>query len=144
MAVPCWDAARLLPDIAPELDSAPIVNLHARLPQAGGPALLGLKGFLENLRIPVLEYLRDASSYCVAQELGLGVGELPKPSRLHASHWQTILNGLEEGGAPLPLAARVAPEQPAQPAPAALPAFLITPATPADLATPPPASKDLN
>ena len=106
-----------------------------------GPALLSLKAFLENLRIPVLEYLREAGSYCVASEQGIGIGELPKPSRLHALAWQAILNGLEGGAAPLPLAARVAPEQPAA---AALPAFLITPAVPVDLATPPAANKDLN
>jgi len=105
-----------------------------------GPALQALKGFLENLRIPVLEYLREANTYGVAAELGLGVGELPQ-SRLQASAWQTILNELEGGTAPVPAALRV--ERETAPA-AALPAFLVTPAQATDLTTPPAAAKDLN
>ncbi len=106
-----------------------------------GPALLALKGFLENLRIPVLEYLREAGTYGVAAELGLGVGELPQ-SRLHASAWQTIVNQLEGGTAPLPVSVRVEREAPV---PGAVPAFLITPAQPADLTTAPAAAgKNLN
>jgi len=108
-----------------------------------GPALQALKAFLENLRIPVLEYLREAQNYCAAAEQGLGVGELPMlQSRLHASAWQTILNGLEDGAAPLPTAVRLEREM-AVPA-AALPAFLVTPAKPSDVTPGPAAAKDLN
>jgi chromosome partitioning protein len=108
-----------------------------------GPALLSLKAFLENLRIPVLEFLREAGTYGVASELGLGVGELPMlQARLHASAWQNILNGLENGAAPLPTSLRA---ERAAPAPAAVPAFLITPAPPAELtAVPAAAAKGLN
>jgi len=108
-----------------------------------GPALQTLKAFLENLRIPVLEFLREAGTYGVAAEMGLGVGELPMlQSRLHASAWQNILNGLEDGAAPLPASARVEREAPA---PAALPAFLITPAPASELTdAPSAAAKDLN
>lgn len=109
-----------------------------------GPALQALKGFLENLHIPVLEYLREAGTYGVAAEQGLGVGELPMlQSRLHASAWQNILNGLENGTAPLPSSVRAEREIPA--ALVTLPAFLITPAQPVELsASPAPAAKDLN
>jgi len=109
-----------------------------------GPALQALKGFLENLRIPVLEYLREAGTYGVAAEQGVGVGELPMlQSRLHASAWQNILNGLENGAAPLPASVRVERALPA--APAALPAFLMTPAQPVELsASPAVAAKELN
>ena len=104
-----------------------------------GPALQSLKAFLENLRIPVLEYLREAGTYGVAAEQGLGVGELPMlQARLHATAWQSILNGLEGGAAPAPK--RVEREA-AVPA-AVVPAFLLTPPQPSD--TPPPLSKDLN
>ena len=107
-----------------------------------GPALQALKGFLENLRIPVLEYLREAGTYGVAAEHGLGVGELPMlQARLHASAWQAVLNGLEGGVAPAPVALRV--ERDVAPmAPAALPAFLLTPPQVAEAA--PALSKDLN
>lgn len=106
-----------------------------------GPALHALKAFLENLRIPVLEYLREAGTYGVAAEQGLGVGELPLlQARLHASAWQAILNGLEGGAAPAPKAHAPARE-PALPA-AALPAFLLTPPQVSDAA--PPLSKELN
>lgn len=90
-----------------------------------GPALQALKAFLENLRIPVLEYLREAQNYCAAAEQGVGVGELPMlQSRLHAAAWQTLLNGLEGGVAPLPAVPRTE-RDPAQAG--ALPAFLMTP-----------------
>jgi len=88
-----------------------------------GPALQVLKGFLENLQIPVLEHLRDASSYGVAAEQGLGVCELsPQQSRLARPGWQAILNWLEGGTAPLPMALDSEPL--ASAAPAAVPAFL--------------------
>jgi len=108
-----------------------------------GPALQALKAFLENLRIPVLEYLREAQNYCAAAEQGLGVAELPMlQSRLHASAWQGILNGLEGGAAPIPVSVRseTALAHPAT----TLPAFLVTPAQAPDLAAVPAASKDLN
>jgi chromosome partitioning protein len=106
-----------------------------------GPALQSLKAFLENLRIPVLEYLREAGTYGVAAEQGLGVGELlPQQARLHASAWQAILNGLEGGAAPVPKVARAEKESAAPGA--ALPAFLVTPPQVTD--APPPLSKDLN
>lgn len=107
-----------------------------------GPALQTLKGFLENLRIPVLEYLREAGTYAVAAEQGLGVGELPMlQSRLHASAWQAVLNGLEGGTAPAPTALRIEREAAAM-APAALPAFLMTP--PQAVETVPAMAKELN
>lgn len=94
-----------------------------------GPALQALKAFLENLRIPVLEYLREAQNYCVAAEQGIGVAELPMlQSRLHASAWQAILNALEGGVAPLPASTRT--ESAAAAPAAALPAFLVNPALP--------------
>ena len=108
-----------------------------------GPALQVLKDFLENLRIPVLEYLREAGTYDVAAERGLGVGELPMlQSRLHASTWQAILNGLEGGAAPVPTA--ITSEREAQAPLAALPAFLIAPAQPAETTDAPPVARDLN
>lgn len=107
-----------------------------------GPALQALKGFLENLRIPVLEYLREAGTYGIAAEQGIGVGELPMlQARLHASAWQAVLNGLEGGVAPAPTALRVEREA-ATLAPAALPAFLLTP--PQVVETVPAMSKELN
>lgn len=109
-----------------------------------GPALQALKAFLENLRIPVLEYLREAGTYGLAAEQGIGVGELPMlQSRLHASHWQAILNGLEGGKAPLPKG--VAAERQVTAAPV-IPAFLMTPAPPAEPleAAAPLAGKSLN
>lgn len=107
-----------------------------------GPALQALKAFLENLRIPVLEYLREAQNYCAAAEQGVGVGELPMlQSRLHSNAWQTIVNGLEGGVAPLP-AVRRAERDPAQAG--VVPAFLVTPASSPDAAAVPPAAKDLN
>jgi chromosome partitioning protein len=106
-----------------------------------GPALHALKSFLENLRIPVLEYLREAGTYGVAAEQGLGVGELaPQQARLHASAWQAVLNGIEGGTAPAPKVVRLEKEAPVPTA--ALPAFLVTPAQATDTA--PPLSKDLN
>jgi chromosome partitioning protein len=88
-----------------------------------GPALQVLKGFLENLQIPVLEHLRDASSYGAAAEQGLGVCELsPQQSRLARPGWQAILNWLEGGAAPLPMA--LAGEPLATAAPATVPSFL--------------------
>ena len=88
----------------------------------------------------MLEYLREAGTYGVAAEQGIGVGELPMlQARLHASAWQAILNGLEGGAAPPAKAPRV--EREAAPA-ATLPAFLVTPPQSSD--TPPPLSKDLN
>jgi chromosome partitioning protein len=106
-----------------------------------GPALHALKSFLENLRIPVLEYLREAGTYGIAAEQGLGVAELPMQQvRLHAAAWQAVLNGLDGGAAPAPKVVR-AEREAAAPA-AALPAFLVTPAQSSD--APPPASKDLN
>ena len=108
-----------------------------------GPALQSLKAFLENLRIPVLDFLRDAQNYCAAAEQGVGVGELPMlQSRVHASAWQNILNGLEGGAAPVPTAARLERELAVQ---APLPAFLVTPAQASESAdTPPPSAKGLN
>ncbi|MGH8482606.1 MAG: AAA family ATPase [Nevskiaceae bacterium] len=104
-----------------------------------GPALQALKAYLENLRIPVLEYLREAGTYGVAAEQGLGVGELPMvQARLHASAWQAILNGLEGGAAPAPK--RI--EREAAVPPTAVPAFLLTPPQASDAA--PALSKDLN
>ena len=106
-----------------------------------GPALHALKSFLENLRIPVLEFLREAGTYGVAAEQGLGVGELPMlQARLHASAWQAILNGLEGGAAPAPKPQR--PEREAPLPSAALPAFLLTPPQVTD--APPALSKELN
>jgi chromosome partitioning protein len=106
-----------------------------------GPALQALKAFLENLHIPVFEYLREAQNYCAAAETGIGVAELPMlQSRLHASAWQTILNGLEGGNAPLPAVSR--PERAATLS--ALPAFLVTPAQASDGIVAPAAAKDLN
>lgn len=88
-----------------------------------GPALEVLKGFLENLQIPVLEHLRDSPAYGLAAEQGLGVCELPQPqSRVARPGWQAILNWLEGGAAPLPLA-RAAEAAAAQPAPV-VPQFL--------------------
>lgn len=107
-----------------------------------GPALQALKAFLENLRIPVLEYLREAQNYCAAAEQGVGVGELPMlQSRLHSTAWQTVLNGLEGGVAPLPVVPR-AERHPVQAG--AVPAFLVTPALSPEAAAVPPAAKDLN
>jgi len=107
-----------------------------------GPALQALKAFLENLHIPVFEYLREAQNYCAAAENGIGVAELPMlQSRLHASAWQAILNGLEGGHAPLPAVTRLERESAA---PSALPAFLVTPAQAGDGMVAPVAAKDLN
>jgi hypothetical protein len=90
-----------------------------------GAALAVLKGFLENLQIPVLDHLRDATVYGTAAEQGLGVAELPpQQSRRVASAWQSILNWLEGGAAPLPVVKPM--EVPAVPATAAaVPAFLV-------------------
>jgi chromosome partitioning protein len=106
-----------------------------------GPALQALKAFLENLHIPVFEYLREAQNYGAAAEQGIGVAELPMlQSRLHASAWQAILNGLEGGNAPIPMAPR--PER--EPAATPLPAFLVTPAQSGDGVVAPIAAKNLN
>lgn len=113
-----------------------------------GPALQVLKGFLENLQIPVLEHLRDASVYATAAEQGLGVCELaPLQSRLARPGWQAILNWLEGGVAPLPrVAAGELPDAVAPGArPAVVPAFLTRawdPAAPEDASRIDP--KDLN
>jgi len=108
-----------------------------------GPALQALKAFLDNLRIPVLDYLREAGTYCFAAEQGLGVAELPMlQSRLHASAWQNVLNGLEGGNAPVPASLRS--ERDVAAPVAALPAFLVTPAQPAEAGAHAPAAKDLN
>lgn len=107
-----------------------------------GPALEALKAFLENLRIPVLEYLREAQNYCAAAEQGVGVGELPMlQSRLHSTAWQTVLNGLEGGVAPLPVVPRVE-RAPAQAG--AVPAFLVTPLLPDEKSGPAVLAKNLN
>ena len=92
-----------------------------------GPALQVLKGFLENLQIPVLEHLRDAPIYGTAAEQGLGVCELaPLQSRLVRPGWQAILNWLEGGVAPVPRVA--AGEAAAVPATAPrVPTFLTRP-----------------
>jgi len=108
-----------------------------------GPALDVLKGFLENLQIPVLEHLRDAPIYGMAAEQGLGVCELsPQQSRLVRPGWQAILDWLEGGTAPLP---RLPSGEPlAAAAPAVVPAFLTKAWEPALGAEPPKDSKDLN
>jgi chromosome partitioning protein len=103
-----------------------------------GAALQVLKGFLENLQIPVLDHLRDAPIYGAAAEQGIGVGELPPlQSRRVASAWQAIMNWLEGGSAPLPAQKPV--EQTAK-ASSPLPAFLVQPARADDKPDP----KDLN
>jgi chromosome partitioning protein len=88
-----------------------------------GAALQLLRGFLDNLQIPVLEYLRDAPVYAAAAEQGLGVCEL-SPQRSHASRapWQAVLDWLEGGLAPQPRQPVAEPARLA--APAAVPAFL--------------------
>jgi chromosome partitioning protein len=106
-------------------------------------ALQALKAFLENLRIPVLDHLREAAVYGTAAEQGIGVCELPLlQSRIHRPGWQAILNWLEGGAAPLPLAATGGAEVAAA-APRPVPAFLTTPEAPAEPA-PKIAPKDLN
>lgn len=101
-----------------------------------GAALQVLKGFLENLQIPVLDHLRDATIYGAAAEQGLGVGELPpQQSRRVAGVWQAILNWLEGGAAPLP--ARAAEPQEVR-VTVPVPAFL------APVAHDKPDPKDLN
>jgi chromosome partitioning protein len=101
-----------------------------------GPALQVLKGFLENLQIPVLEHLRDAPIYGTAAEQGLGVCELaPLQSRLVRPGWQAILNWLEGGVAPLPRVPTSEPVHVAEAAPA-VPAFLTRPFEPALSDTP--------
>lgn len=101
-----------------------------------GPALQVLKDFLENLQIPVLEHLRDASMYGAAAEQGLGVCELSvQQSRLARPGWQAILNWLEGGAAPLPQLP--AGETTVVARPAAVPAFLtraLEPVPPPDVA----------
>ena len=105
-----------------------------------GAALAVLKGFLENLQIPVLEHLKDGTIYGAAAEQGLGVAELPpQQSRRVAGAWQGIFNWLEGGTAPLPL---VKPAEPEQAKSTPLPAFLIP--TPEPVAGEKPDPKDLN
>jgi chromosome partitioning protein len=107
-----------------------------------GPALEVLKGFLENLQIPVLDHLRDATIYATAAEQGLGVGELsPQQSRTARPGWQAILNWLEGGTAPLPKA--LALEGPAATA-SAVPAFLSRTWEPAPAGETPVKPKTLN
>lgn len=110
-----------------------------------GPALQVLKGFLENLQIPVLDHLRESGIYGSAAELGVGVAELPPPqARTARPGWQAILNWLEGGTAPLPVTNAGAEPQRAA-APPAVPAFLTKSwEPPADAAEPPKDPKDLN
>ena len=107
-----------------------------------GAALHVLKGFLENLQIPVLDHLRDAAIYGQAAEQGLGIAELPpQQSRRAAAPWQAILNWLEGGVAPLPAKPAVVVDEPKLSQ--AVPAFLAPawdPAAPAEKPDP----KDLN
>lgn len=107
-----------------------------------GPALQVLKGFLENLQIPVLDHLRDSAIYAAAAEQGVGACELPpQQSRLARPGWQAILNWLEGGTAPLPVTAGLA--APAQASAPVVPAFLARTWEPA-AAEPPKDPKDLN
>lgn len=88
-----------------------------------GAAFELLKGFLENLQIPVLDHLRDSPLYGLAAEQGLGVCELPHTqSRTARPGWQAVLNWLEGGVAPLPAAQPADP--PPAPKPGTVPAFL--------------------
>jgi chromosome partitioning protein len=99
-----------------------------------GAALEALKAFLENLQIPVLDYLREAPAYGIAVEQGLGVAELTiAQAHGHRPCWQAILNWLEGGAAPLPLKT-VTEAAPAPVAAGSVPAFLVTPAEPAGAA----------
>lgn len=103
-----------------------------------GPALQVLKGFLENLQIPVLDHLRDATIYANAAEQGLGVCELsPQQSRLARPGWQAILNWLEGGVAPLPRAVAVQAAAAVAPSAPAVPAFLSRTWEPARSEDPP-------
>jgi chromosome partitioning protein len=102
-----------------------------------GPALNVLKGFLENLQIPVLEHLRESSAYNTAADQGLGIAELPPlQARLDRGAWQTIMNWLEGGAAPVPVLQPGAAAK--APAASVVPAFLApaqpgTPKNPKDL-----------
>lgn len=104
-----------------------------------GAAFEVLKGFLENLQIPVLDHLRDSPLYALAAEQGLGVCEMALPrGRSARPGWQAIMNWVEGGVAPLPLPAEPAPA----PAPAAAPVpQFLAPAPPLALYRRP---KDLN
>ena len=87
-----------------------------------GAALQVLKGFLENLQIPVLDHLREGTIYGTAAEQGFGVAELPpQQSRRVSGAWQQILNWLEGGMAPVPAAKPAATEAKAA---APIPTFL--------------------
>lgn len=98
-----------------------------------GAALDSLRAFLNHLKIPVLEHLREAAAYAAAADQGIGVGELPPlQSRMHRAGWQNILNWLEGGQAPLPIGP--AEEKPA-PEARPLPSFL-TGERPAESAIP--------
>ena len=89
-----------------------------------GGSIGALQNFLATLQIPVLDHLREAQVYATAAEHGVGVGELPPLSaRPHRGAWQTVLNWLEGGTAPLPLTPAAADAEPPK-APAAVPAFL--------------------
>jgi chromosome partitioning protein len=106
-----------------------------------GSSLGPLQAFLASLQIPVLEQLREAQVYLSAAEHGLGVCELPPlSSRPHRNTWQTVLNWLEGGTAPLPLAPEAADAQAPKPS-AAVPAFL---APDSGAPKPPVPPKDLN
>lgn len=111
-----------------------------------GPALHVLKGFLENLQIPVLDYLRDAAIYSTAANQGVGVCELsPQQSRLAKPGWQAIMNWLEGGLAPLPVAVTAAGAAPSVAPPAsAVPKFLTQGWEPAHSDEAPKDPKDLN
>jgi hypothetical protein len=107
-----------------------------------GGGLGPLQAFLASLQIPVLEHLREAQVYLSAAEHGLGVCELPPlSSRPHRNAWQVVLNWLEGGTAPLPLAPMAADAQ-APRAQATVPPFLA----PAESGTPEPSvpPKNLN
>jgi chromosome partitioning protein len=108
-----------------------------------GPALNVLKGFLENLKIPVLEHLRESSAYVTAAEQGIGIAELPlTQARSDRGAWQTILNWLEGGLAPAPLAGVAVPAP--QATSPAVPAFLSKAWDAPGAPEPPKDPKDLN
>lgn len=92
-------------------------------------AFQSLQRFLDNLKIPVLEHLRDSHNYAVAAERGLGVCELPPPNGRHDhKSWQTIMDWIERGAVPASVVRVPGPVPPVAVGPALpLPAFLTKP-----------------
>lgn len=109
LALPPWETARLLPELAIRVDASPIVNFHVRLPHAVGerPLLRGLVGGTAEWVLARGEIA--SATVSAADDLAMRDGE-----DIAARLWRDVSRSLDLD-CPLPPAWRVIKERRATP-----------------------------